>query len=148
MTAIRPLIPLFLILCLTGCLAHHPDPAREAQIRVFGIQLRSDRDYREINGVTGVEEPCLRGYERTFDALDLTVGYGFNRRIRKITTMNRGTSIFGIAPGVTAAEGQALARRAGLAEVSPVRFRNDDLSLFLHLDENGKVFGVTLELVE
>ena len=148
MTIIRRLPPLLLFLCLAGCLTHRIPPEREAQTRVFGIQLHSDRDFREINGVAGVEEPCLHGYERTFDALDITISYGFNRRIRKITTMNRATDIFSITPGMTAAEGATLARRTGLTEVSPVRFRNDEVSLFLHTDEKGKVFGITLEAVE
>jgi len=145
---IRCLPLLLLSLCLAGCLSSHTRTTREGQTQVFGIQLHSSRDYKEINGVKGVEEPCLRGYERTFDNLDLSIGYGFNRRIRKITTMNRSTDIFGITPGMTASEGASLARQAGLVEISPVRFRNDEASLFLHLDDKGKIFGITLEAVD
>jgi hypothetical protein len=110
--------------------------------------LYSGTDYREINGVKAVEEPCLRGYERIFDPLDITIGYGFNRKIRKITTMNRGTSLFGITPGMPVDEGSRLARRAGLSELSPARYRNDDLTLFLHIDAKGNVFGITVETVD
>jgi hypothetical protein len=117
-------------------------------MQVFGIELYSGTDYREINGVKATEEPCLKGYERIFDPLDITVGYGFNRKIRKITTMNSKTSIFGITPGMPADEGRRLARQSGLTEVSPARYRSDDLSLFLHVDDKGNVFGVTVETIE
>jgi hypothetical protein len=117
-------------------------------MQVFEIELYSGIDYREIKGVKAVEEPCLKGYERIFDPLDITIGYGFNRKIRKITTMNRGTSLFGIIPGMQADEGRRLARQTGLSEVSPVRYRNNDLTLFLHIDAKGNVFGVTVETVD
>jgi hypothetical protein len=117
-------------------------------MQVFGIELYSGTDYREINGVKATEEPCLKGYERIFDPLDITVSYGFNRKIRKITTMNSKTSIFGITPGMPADEGRRLARQSGLTEESPARYRSDDLSLFLHVDDKGNVFGVTVETIE
>jgi hypothetical protein len=139
---------LFLSLCLAGCLATQTRTGLSNQIQVFGIELYSATDYREINGIKAVEEPCLKGYERIFDPLDITIGYGFNRKIRKITTMNRGTCLFGITPGIPADEGRRLARQTGLTEVSPVRYRSDDLSLFLHIDEKGILFGLTVESVD
>jgi hypothetical protein len=117
-------------------------------MQVLGIELYSSTDYREINGIRATEEPCLRGYERILDPLDITIGYGFNRKIRKITTMNRGTSIFGITPGMPADEGRHLARQTGLHEISPVKYRNDNLSLFLHIDAKGNVFGITVETID
>ena len=100
---IRKSIILFPILFfLAGCAGKHFDRGTVCeQVDVFGIQLFSDRDYKEINGVKADEEPCLRGYERTFDALDLTIGYGFDKKIRKITTRNPGTILFGINPGMS-----------------------------------------------
>jgi hypothetical protein len=137
-----------MFLGLAGCIATQARTGLLNQTHVFGIELYSATDYREINGVKAVEEPCLRGYERIFDPLDITIGYGFNRKIRKITTMNSKTSLFGITPGMPAEEGRRLARQSGLTEVSPVRYRSDDLSLFLHIDAKGNVSGVTLESVD
>jgi hypothetical protein len=62
--------------------------------------------------------------------------------------MNSKTSLFGITPGMPAEEGRRLARQSGMTEVSPVRYRRDDLSLFLHIDAKGNVSGVTLESVD
>jgi hypothetical protein len=139
---------LFLSLFLAGCAATQTRTGTPNQIQVFGIELHSSTDYREINGVKATEEPCLKGYERIFDPLDITVSYGFNRKIRKITTMNSKTSIFGITPGMPADEGRLLARQSGLTEVTPVRYRSDNLSLYLHIDAKGNVSGVTLESVD
>jgi len=136
---------LFLAICLTGCLATKVKSELSNQIQVFGIQMYANTDYREINGVKGVEEPCLRGYERVFDQLDIIIGYGFNRKIRKITTLNRETSLFGIIPGIPANAARHLARQAGFSEVSPDRYRYDDMSLFLIINDNGNVTGITLE---
>lgn len=74
-----------LLLLLVGCTVQDtaPNDSRN-QVDVFGVQLFSDTDYREINGIKAEEEPCLSGYERIFDALDIVVGYGFNGKIRKI----------------------------------------------------------------
>jgi len=141
-------LTILLSLCLAGCFASQARTGLSNQIQVFGIELYSSTDYREINGVKGMEEPCLKGYERIFDPLDITIGYGFNRKIRKITTMNRGTSMFGITPGMSVDEARRLARQTGLNEVSPVRYRSDDLSLFLHIDAKGNVFGVTVETIK
>ena len=100
---IRSLTVLLLIGCMSNNIVMAEQVGRDkmvGQINVFGIELLSDVDYKEINGVAATEEPCLKGYDRSFDALDLTIGYGFDKKIRKITTSNSNTSIFGIRPGM------------------------------------------------
>jgi len=133
---------------MTGCAANRTRLEPSGQIQVFGIQLYSDIDYKEINGVAASEEPCLKGSERSFDALDLVVGYGFDGRIRKIHTRNRETSLFGIAPGITAEEGARLALKAGLREVSESRYQGDGFAVNLLIDGNRKVFGITVEAID
>lgn len=119
------------------------------QVNVFGVQLFSDVDYREINGVMAVEDPCLKGYERIFDALDITIGYGFNKKIRKITTRNPGTSLFGINPGVTYLEGKQKILQAGFIEfASPFTFRSNGYTLKLLVDDKDTIFGLTLESID
>jgi hypothetical protein len=137
-----------LAICLAGCLANHVGTDLSSQINVFGVELYSDVDYREIAGIRSTEEPCLRGYERTFDPLDIVIGYGANRKIRKITTRNPSTRIFGIAPGMSAEQASKTAKQAGMTEVSPVRFRRGNMSLILLVDGKGDVFGITVETVD
>ena len=119
------------------------------QINVFGVELFSKVDYKEINGVVATEEPCLKGYERSFDALDLIIGYGFNKKIRKINTRNPNTSLFGVSPGMSFEEGKQKILQAGfVASNSPFSFKADRYSLTLLVDENQKIFGVTVESLD
>lgn len=135
-------------LSLAGCMANQVRTDVSRQMHVFGIELYSGIDYREISGIKATEEPCLKGYERSFDPLDITIGYGFNNKIRKITTRNTGTSLFGISPGVSAKEGNRLAQQVGLIQDSPYRYRGNDITLSLLVDDKGNVFGITVEAVE
>lgn len=136
-----------LSLCLAGCLAS--SAGRETlsrQTNVYGVELYSGVDYREFGGVKGTDEPCLRGFERSFDSLEISVGYGFDRHVRKITTRNTATSIFGVKPGMSAAEGARLLGQAGLAEgENPRIYRGEGFGVILLLDGAGKIFGITVE---
>jgi len=140
---------LVLSLCLAGCLAQKIPADVARQIQIFGIELNSGRDYREFRGIAATEEPCLKGYELNFENLDLIIGYGFNRKIRKITTRNRNTSVFGISPGNTVEEGRKRAIQAGLSEdVAINRYKGDGISLYLLVDEKDRIFGITVETVD
>lgn len=133
---------------LAGCAGRHAvvsEPPK-VDVEVFGLQLGSATDYRTLEGVTATEEPCLKGYERSFDALDLTVGYGFDKRIRRIATRHPDTSVYGIRPGMPAEEGRQSAVQAGLrATATPDRFQGDGYFVTLLVDESEKVFGIALE---
>ena len=133
---------------MAGCMVNQVRTDISHQIHVFGIELYSGVDYREIAGVRATEEPCLKGYERSFDPLEITIGYGFDRKIRKITTRNPGTSLFGISPGMSAEEGRRLSRKAGFQEVAACKFRGKDISLTLLVDGKGNVFGITVETID
>jgi hypothetical protein len=143
-------VPLFLLLFLTGCTGKHLDRDQmRDQVNVFGVQLFSEVDYKDINGVEAVEEPCIRGYERSFDALDITLGYGINKRIRKITTRNPGTSLFGINPGLTFQKGKQKILQTGLVELTPpFIFQANGYTLKFLVDDNDIIFGLTLESLE
>ncbi len=121
----------------------------QEQVNVYGVQLFSHVDYREINGVKAVEEPCLRGYERTFDALDITVGYGFDKKIRKITTRNPATSMYGIKPGMSLHEGRQKILQTGFVEFDPpFKFKSNRYSITFLVDDKDIIFGLTLESPE
>jgi hypothetical protein len=144
------LIPILVALLPAGCLSKNVRHDRmNDQINVFGVELYSAMDYREINGVVAYEEPCLRGYDRSFDSLDITIGYGFNKRIRKITTRNTSTSLYGIHPGAPFGEGKQKILQAGFqVDVLPFIFRKDSYSVTFLIDGNGTIFGLTLEALE
>jgi hypothetical protein len=139
---------ILILLFMTGCMANQIRTDMSRQIHVFGIELYSVVDFREINGDVAIEEPCLMGYERSFEKLDVIIGYGFNGRIRKITSRNHGTSMFGISPGTSVEEGNRLAQKAGLIQDTPYRYHGNDVTLSLLVDGKGTVFGITAEGVD
>jgi hypothetical protein len=110
--------------------------------------MNSDTDYQELRGVQAREEPCLKGYERNFDAHDISIVYGFNGKIRKITSRNPETDIFGISPGMTASEGKRYAQLAGFTVISAHRYQGTNHTLILLIDDNDRIFGVILEMRE
>jgi len=135
---------------LVGCMGKsiRSDNFRN-QINVFGIELLSSVDHRELKGVSATEEPCLKGYERSFDALDIIIGYGFNHKIRRITTRNPRTCMFGISPGLPFREGRGKILQAGFVDsVPPYQFKADGCSFTFLVDGNGIIFGLTIELID
>lgn len=144
------LITVLVIVMVAGCQSTAPGGDKSTgQVDVFGVQLFSDVDYKTINNVVATEEPCLRGYDRSFDALDLTIGYGFDDRIRKITTRNVNTSMFGIRPGMAFEDGKKIILQAGFAEhAPPFAFKSNGYSLTFLVDGNNKIFGLTLESLD
>ena len=130
---------------LAGCAGvRNREPTPE--LDVFGVELGSTADHRSIRGVVVVEEPCLRGYERFFEALDFSVGYDPSGRVRKVTTRNPATRVWGIRPGDSLSAAREMATRAGFTEKgAPHRFEKDGRRLTLLADESGRVFGLTLE---
>lgn len=143
-------IAALVVIMVAGCQSTTTGGDRStSQVDVFGVQLFSGVDYKTINGVVATEEPCLRGYDRSFDALDLTIGYGFDNKIRKITTRNVSTSMFGIRPGMTFEEGKKIILQAGFAEhAPPFAFKSNGYSLTFLVDGNNKIFGLTLESLD
>ena len=141
---------LLLSFFLIGCLGKQGvDEKLYGQLNIFGVELFSDVDYRHINGVAAIEEPCLKGYERSFDALDVSIGYGFDKTIRKITTRNASTSLFGINPGMPYQEGKEKILQAGFSEdVPPFKYKANGYTLKLLVDGNETIFGLTLETID
>lgn len=135
------------VLSLTGCFAAKGERyGLQKNTDVFGVELYSGADFQEIRGVKATEEPCLKGYERSYDTLDISIGYGFDKKIRKISTRNPGTKIFGITPGISAEEGKSILQQRGLqASGSPFGYQGDGFSLTLLVDGKGKIFGILLE---
>jgi hypothetical protein len=145
----KRLVPILLFFLLGGCMGNENHNSRiDDQINVFGVKLLSSVDYQQINGVTATEEPCLRGYERNFNDLSVIVGYGLNKKIRKIHTRNLNTSLFGINPGMSFGEGKQKILQAGfVASSSPFVFTASGYSITL-LVNGDKIFGLTIELLD
>ncbi len=139
----------FLVLCACLAAQYAQGATLEEQIDVFGVRLFSPTDHKEINGVRATEEPCLKGYERHFEALDIVIGYGFNKKVRKITTLNPKTMMFGVRPGTPFEEGKRKVVAGGLTELRPpYAFRADGVSLTLLVNDKDEIFGLTVEALD
>lgn len=149
MTFQRLILPSLLFLFLVSAGNLTANDGADDQINVFGVAIGSSVDYQKIDGVAAVEEPCLKGYERNFDALDVIIGYGFNKKIRKITTLNPKTSLFGISPGTSFGEGKQKILQAGFVESAPpFTFSTNRYSLKFLVNADNKIFGLTLESLD
>lgn len=134
------------MLQLCACSGTKAGGTWQGKLDLFGVELYSGTDYRELRGSVATEEACLKGFERSFDQLDISIGYGFDRTIRKITTRNRTTTIFGIKPGMKFDEARQILRQNGLAATgSPFRFQGDRVSISMLVDNDGQLFGITIE---
>ena len=85
--------------CITGCAIKKPGSVNvNSQIKVFNVALFAPADKSPINGVSPRREQCISGYEFYYDDLDLVLSFHNNDRVWRITSRNKRTSIFGIAP--------------------------------------------------
>jgi len=140
------LIALLVLFLLAGCTGRSIERDKlNSQIDVFGVKLFSDIDYTEIDGIVSTKEPCLHGYERDFGDLDVIIGYGFDGKIRKITTLNSNTSLFGIKPGMSFEEGKTKIMKAGFKEHKPPFIFSAYGYSFTFLVDGDKIAGLTLE---
>lgn len=147
---------LFLILfgiaafLLTGCLAKRVgSEGLNKQINVFDLALFSANDDKSIRGIVPRKEPCLKGFDYSYDPLDISIGYGTDDRIRKITTRNKETSMFDIRVGDHYPKGKALILKAGFSEGNtPYKFVKDGFLFTLLVDDHDRIFGMTLEVIE
>ena len=137
-------------LMFTGCLAKRVGgEGLNKQINVFDLALFSANDDKSIRGIVPKKEPCLKGFEYFYDPLDISVGYGTNDRIRKITTRNKETSMFDIHVGDSFPKGKALILQAGYSQGdTPYKFVQDGFLFTLLVDDHDRVFGMTLEALE
>ncbi|MDA8124116.1 MAG: hypothetical protein M0009_02855 [Deltaproteobacteria bacterium] len=135
---------------LTGCLAKRSDSGLlNKEIKVFDVALFSKNADKGIRGVVPKKEPCLKGFDYLYDPLEITVGYGFDDRVRKITTRNRDTGMFGIRVGDEYAQGKSMILQAGFAQGdTPYRFVKDGFLFALLVDDRERIFGMTVELLD
>ena len=133
-----------------GCAARQPGPgATNCRVDVFGAELGAAGTPLKLRGVAATEEPCLKGYERNFDTLGVSIGYAHNGKIRKITTRNPETAMFGIHPGDDVRSSRQSALVAGFTETGVAnRLRGDRCMLTLLVGEDARVFGMTVELLD
>jgi hypothetical protein len=137
-------------LCSTGCaLKKKGSDDINKQIRVFNIALFAPVGNSAINGVSPRREPCINGYEFYYDDLDIVVSFHTNDRIWRITSRNKNTTMFGIAPGDSFSQAKEKIMQLGFTQsYTPYKFVKDWCLFTLLVDEKNNVFGMTVEILD
>ena len=149
MRAATTIVPLTLTLVLLWGCSHLAVNAEQVnrQVDVFGVELLSRVDHRELAGVAAEREPCVLGHEYDFSALQVTLGYTRDGTLRAVTTRNGANSLFGVRPGDRRADAvhriEGLGFQAGAIQDT---YNGHGLLLTLLPDEDGTLFGVRLEI--
>lgn len=135
---------------VAGCLVKKPvSDEWNRQIDVFGLALFAANDDKSIRGVVPKKEPCIRGFDYAYDPLDISVVYGTDDRIRKITTRNRENSMFGIRVGDPFPKGKASILQTGFSGGdTPYKFVKDGFLFTLLVDDRDRIFGMAWETLE
>jgi len=138
------------VLCTTGCAFKKPGSDDiNRQIRVFNVALFAPADNAAINGVSPRREPCISGYEFYYDDLDIVLSYHNNDRVFRITTRNKKTSMFGVAPGDSFAQAKEKIMQLGFMQsYTPHKFAKGWCLFTLLVDEKNNVFGLTVEVLD
>jgi hypothetical protein len=138
------------VLCSSGCaLKKQGSDDINRQIKVFNITLFANADNGAINNVAPRREPCISGYEFYYDDLDIVVSYHNNDRIWRITTRNKNTTMFGIAPGDSFLQAKEKIMQLGFSQgYTPYKFVKDWCLFTLLVDEKDNVFGMTVEILD
>jgi hypothetical protein len=119
------------------------------QIKVFNISLFANADNRAVNGVAPRREACIKGYEFYYDDLDLVVSFTQNDSVWRITSRNKNTTMFGIAPGDSFSQAKKKIMQSGFAQsYTPYKFVKDWCLFTLLVNEKNKVFGMTVEVLD
>ncbi|MRS03042.1 hypothetical protein EG832_07440 [bacterium] len=134
---------------LSGCAMKKPGSDDiNRQISVFNIALFAPASHSPINGVGPRREECVSGYEFYYDDLDILASYHRDDRVFRITTRNKKTSMFGIAPGDSFALAKERISRLGFSQgYTPYKFVKGWCLFTLLVDEKNTVFGMTVEVL-
>lgn len=137
---------------LTGCENSNDAFIKEvnSNINVLGVKLNMKEDQvKTLVGAQVTKEPCVSGYEFNYE--DKFVNIGFKNEegtVRRITTKNADTSIYGIKPGTTLEDAFAKVKEAGFANDSnsKYKFHKNNIILTVLSMKETNADGVTLEL--
>lgn len=145
---------LFLLICaLSGCTASSNsfiEKEVNPQINVLGVQLLMDEaKVNEIIGSKGEKAMCVYGYENAY--ADQNINIGFNagtQQIRRITSKNPDTSIYGIKPGTELAKAYEAIKAQGFTQEadSKYRFQKENVIFSIISMHGTQADGVSIEI--
>lgn len=147
------ILAIFILAILTSCSNEESAFIKEevnSQINVFGVQIYMDElKVHEAIGTKGEKAMCIYGYEYVYD--DKLINIGFNsdtEKVRRVTTKNPDTSIYGVVPGIELEEAFEILNSHGFekSEGSEVMFYKENIRITLISMKNTHADGVILEI--
>jgi hypothetical protein len=142
-----------LLAILTGCgngddafISEEVNP----QINVFNVQIDMDEsDVHKSIPTNGEKAMCVYGYEYEYGQSLVNIGFNSEtERVRRVTTKNPDTSIYGIVPGTVLGEAYKLIDSHGFSksESSKYIFYKENIRLTLISMKGTHADGVTVEI--
>lgn len=141
------------VMMLWGCGSSDPfvDEEINPKIDVMGIQLRMpEKQVHELAGSKGEKAMCINGYEYQYADSLINIGFTIDEsKVRRVTTKNPDTSIFGIKPETElTTDTAALLEQAGFTKdsASNFKFYKENVMLTIISLHGDRVDGVAIEL--
>jgi predicted small secreted protein len=119
-------------------------------IDVLGIQLgMTEEEVFKLAGSDGEKALCTQGYEYSYSEKKLNIGFNSETKtVRRVTTKNPDTDLFGIKPGMTV--GEAFAKIDGIGftkdSVSNYKFHKENVTLTILSMNDTLADGVSIEI--
>lgn len=122
------------------------------KIDVLGIKLGMQEDQvHELAGSKGEKAMCINGYEYQYADKLINIGFTIDEsKVRRVTTKNPDTSIFGIKPETElTADTVALLEQAGFTKdsASDFKYYKENVMVTVISLHGDRVEGVAIEFV-
>lgn len=120
------------------------------QIDVMGIKLYMEEDeVHKIVGVDGERAMCVNGYEYEYRDKKLNIGFNIDTdEVRRITTKNPETSIYGLNPGISLDKAYDIIDSEGFEKDKDDKYRffKDDIILSIISMKGSDADGIVIEI--
>lgn len=142
-----------MVLAVSGCAQSSDsfiDQEVNPKIDVFGVKMMMDEvKVKELLGSDGEKAMCVYGYE--YDYLDSDINIGYNsqsNQVRRITSKNPETAIYGIKPGIELEQAYKLLLANGFKKStdSKYKFSKNNVDFTIVSMQGKKADGITIEI--
>lgn len=120
------------------------------KIDVMGIKLyMAEDEFHKAVGVQGEKAMCVNGYEYEYSDKKLNIGFNIDtNEVRRITTKNPKTSIYGLNPGISLDKAYKLIESEGFEKYGDdkYRFRKENIILSIISMKGSDADGIVMEI--
>lgn len=142
---------MMMLLTLAGC-SNSNDSFIEKEVNpnidVFAVKMLMDeKSVHEAIGAEGEKAMCVYGYE--YDYSDKLINIGFNsdaKLVRRVSSKNPETSIYGIKPGMELTKAYKIITSNGFKKDSKYKFSKDNVILSITSMKGTNADGIAIEI--